>query len=120
MAYPVFPDYAEFLLDDYQIDPVTNIDRTEFEDGYIKQDPINSRQRYRSPVRYRLHTLAEQLAFETWRVSDLRFGALWFQWYDPVYHVERRARIEQGKLDYTPLTDRFDEWTVAFTIEYWG
>ncbi|RZS86077.1 hypothetical protein [Pigmentiphaga kullae] len=119
MAYPTFPDYPEFLVDNYKLQPADNVDRTEFEDGYVKQDPLNTRQRYEVPVQYRLHTQAEQLAFESWRRQALRSGALHFEWYDPVYHELRRARIVGGTVEYTPLTDRFDEWTVSFSLEYW-
>lgn len=119
MAYTSFPAYAVFMMDGYAIEPVDGVERTEMEDGYVQQGPANSRTLYQQELTYRLRSNADRDAFEAWRVANGR-GALHFAWPDPADGVTKRARIVGGKVRYAPLTKtRVDEWTVAFTLEYY-
>jgi len=123
MAFTTFPTYAQWLLDGYQVAPTGGVERTEMDDGYVHQAPIQSLSRYEQPLTYRLASLADMEAFETWRRVDLRNGALYFAWPDVAYPSGtkvRRARIMEGKVIYKLLTDRMDEWTVAFNLEYYA
>ncbi len=119
MTYTSFPDYAEFLMDGFQEQVNPSVIRTDFEDGYSKQDAPNSQQAVTVPVRYRLQTAQRKHDFEQWRQVDLRLGMLWFEWIDPSNGLARRARIVKGAVTYTPQTDRFDEWQASFSLEYW-
>ena len=123
MAYSTFPAYAEVLLDGYELRATANVERSEMEDGYVHQAPGNSLTRYELPLAYRLASLANKEAFETWRRHTLRNGALWFEWIDPANPLgttRRRARIVKGEVNYKPLTNRFDDWQVGFVLEYWA
>ena len=123
MAYTRFPAYAQFLTDDYGITSGGDIDRDEMEDGYIQQVPKHSLGRHEQALTYRLASVAHKDAFETWRSVDLANGARYFAWPDPADrtgHTLRRARIVSGQVAYKSLTDRLDDWTVAFTLEYWS
>lgn len=122
MAYTTFPAYAQFLLDGYGIKAGGGVSRDEMDDGYTQQQPKLSRTLVTVPLTYRLTSLEDQESFERWRRDDLANGSLFFAWPDPrpsVLQVVRRARIVKGDVEYEPLTNRMDDWTVAFTLEYY-
>lgn len=120
MALPVFPAYAQFVLDGFKPKREKNLQRTEFEDGYIKQDPVNSRRSTSTPVKYLLRSQEHKVAFDAWIEVELGFGARWFKWLNPETGAVVRARIREGVVEYEPLTTRMDEWAATFTIEYWS
>lgn len=120
MTMPVFPAYAQFVRDGFKPQREKNALRTPFEDGYIKQAPINSRRLTSAPVKYLLRSEDDRLAFDAWIERELRFGTAWFAWIDPMGGATRRARIRDGEVEYEPLTNRFDEWAATFVIEYWS
>lgn len=123
MAYTQFPAYAQFLLDGYTAKSGSALERTEMADGYIEQTPRNTRARTERMVTYRLGSLADRNAFEAWRREALSDGALHFAWPvpdDPTGATLRRARIVGGEVTYTALTNRLDDFTAAFTVEYWS
>lgn len=123
--YSAFPEYAQVMLDNFELQPAPNVERTEFDDGFIGQAPRNSLTRYELQLTYRLSSAGHKIAFETWRRETLRDGALHFAWVqpthpaDPDFAVPRRARIVGGKVTYKPLTDRFDDWSASMTLEFW-
>lgn len=120
--YTTFPSYAQFLLDGFTEQAGNELERTQMADGYIEQAPGNSRSRTERNVTYRLASLQEKAAFDLWRRIDLRDGALHFAWplpEDPMGATVVRARIVTGKVTYTALTNRLDEYSAAFTVEYW-
>lgn len=118
MAYTAFPDYAQFLMDGYSIETFDGASRDQMEDGYTHQAPANSLTRYEASLKYRLASPARKDAFEAWRVGNGQ-GMLHFAWPDPDSGTIRRARIINGKVNYSPLTkSRVDEWIAAFTVEY--
>lgn len=123
MAFTTFPAFAQFLIDGYLTKAGGGLERTEMADGFIEQLPKNSRCRTERSVTYRLASLEERDAFEAWRRDDLRQGALYFAWpvpEDPSGATVRRARIVNGEVTYTALTDRLDDFSVAFSIECWN
>lgn len=124
MAYTRFPDYAQLVFEtDYTLRPVGGVERTEMEDGFIEQAPVQSLARYELPLTYRLDSLARKQQFEAWRKTDLALGARFFAWpdiEDPSGATLRRARIVGGAVDYKAITDRLDEFMVSFTLEYWA
>lgn len=120
--YTTFPSYAQLLLDGLTETAGNDVERTEMSDGYVEQLPGNTRSRTERTPTYRLASLDEKVAFELWRRVDLRDGALHFAWplpEDPTGATVVRARIMTGKVTYTPLTNRLDEFSVALTVEYW-
>lgn len=124
MAYTQFPNYAQLVFEsDYTVRPVGGVERTEMEDGFIEQVPIQSLTRYETELNYRLDSQARKLEFEAWRVKDLAMGTRFFAWpdvEDPSGGTLRRARIVGGSVTYKALTERLDEYSVSFSLEYWA
>jgi len=120
MPVPTFPAYAQFVRDGFEPEREANALRTPFEDGYVKQDPVNSRRLTSTSIKYLLRTMADKAAFDAWVEQDLRFGTYWFNWVNPETLATVRARIREGKVKYQPLTNRLDEWAATFTIEFWS
>jgi len=122
MAYTTFPEYAQFLTDDNQVAAAGGIERTEMDDGFITQTPIQSLARYELALTYRLMSRDDMESFEQWRRVDLALGALYFAWpdpYDPTGATLRRARIVNGAVTYKPLNTLLEDFTATFTLEYW-
>lgn len=123
MAYNQFPAYAQLVLeDDYEPQASGGVERTEMDDGFVEQVPIQSLARYELALSYRLFSQADKDAFEDWRRKDLRLGTAFFAWPDPEDPngtVRRRARIVGGSVAYRALTNRFDDYLATFTVEYW-
>jgi len=120
MTTPIFPSYAQFVLDGFKPKREKNTNRTPFDDGSIKQDPVNSRRVTSTSVKYLLRTPADKAAFDQWVELSLRFGAYWFVWTNPETSTITRARIRDGEVEYEALTSRMDEWAATFTIEFWS
>lgn len=123
MAYTRFPAYAQLILDDYSPRSAGGVERTEMEDGFIEQAPVQSLARYEVDLTYRLEGLERKREFEAWRAKDLRLGALFFAWpdvEDPSGATLRRARIVSGAVAYKALTNRLDDFLVSFTLEFWA
>lgn len=122
MAFTRFPDYAQWLADDYGVTSGGDINRDEMEDGYVQQSPKTSLGRHEIALNYRLKG-ADRDAFEAWRRVDLANGALYFAWpdvIDPTGATLRRARIVNGQVVYKPQNELLDDWMATFTLEYWG
>ncbi|POS08023.1 hypothetical protein [Burkholderia gladioli] len=123
MAYTTFPADAQFLLDDNQLQATAGVERTEMDDGYIEQVPVQSLARYEVTLTYRLHGQAARDEFERWRRVDLAQGARYFRWpdvYDTSGNTFRRARIVNGTVTYRPLNNLLMDFSVSFTLEYWA
>jgi hypothetical protein len=124
MAYTTFPTFAQLLLDDgYHPSAGGGVERTEMDDGFIEQRAVQSLARYEIELAYRLTSQADKDDFERWRREDLRLGSLYFAWpdpQDPSGATLRRARIVNGVAKYEALSNRFDEYRVTFTLEYWA
>ncbi|KEH15544.1 prophage tail length tape measure protein, partial [Medicago truncatula] len=87
------------LLDDTQLQATPGVERTEMDDGFIAQVPVQTLTRYEVTLTYRLSCPEDREAFEQWRSVDLAQGARYFAWpdiYDPSGTVVRRARIVNG------------------------
>lgn len=123
MAYTRFPDYAQLVLeDDYEPQAAGGVERTEMDDGFVEQVPIQSLARYEIALSYRLASQADKDAFEVWRRETLRLGTAYFAWpdpEDPTGATLRRARIVSGEVAYKALSNRFDDYLASFTLEYW-
>lgn len=122
MSIPVFPAYAQFLLDDHQMQATSGVDRTGMDDGYIAQVPIQSLTRYELALTYRLCGPDDRDAFETWRRVDLVQGARYFAWpdvYDESGSTVRRARIVNGTVTYKPVNALMYDFIASFTLEFW-
>ncbi|KWH38532.1 hypothetical protein WL99_32880 [Burkholderia cepacia] len=122
MAYTTFPNYAQLLLDDTQLQAMPGVERTEMDDGFIAQVPVQTLTRYEVTLTYRLSCPEDREAFEQWRSVDLAQGARYFAWpdiYDPRGTAVRRARIVNGAVTYKLLDRLLENHSVSFTLEFW-
>lgn len=123
MAYSKFPDYPQWMMEGYAVKVTGGVNRDEMDDGFIQQQPLRTRSLMTIPVMYWLHSQDELDAFEKWRREDLYNGSAFFAWPDPrdaSGGLVRRARIVSGEVEYAPMTNRLDEWTVQFNLEYYA
>ncbi len=122
MAYTTFPSYAQLLLDENQLQATPGVERTEMDDGFIAQTPVQTLTRYEVNLTYRLRSAEDREAFEQWRRVDLAQGARYFAWpdiYDPTGTAVRRARIVNGAVTYKLLDKLFENFSATFTLEFW-
>jgi hypothetical protein len=117
------PDYATILLEGYRERVVPALLRSEFEDGYVRQDAPISRRRVERDVRIRLCGLEALQQFKCWLRDDLRNGAAWWTMYDPVEQKDVRCRFVGGDLTFTTPRQVFASgvgiWFAEGVIESW-
>lgn len=119
-----FPSYPTLNFSGHTYSPQVAVQRTQFEDGAVRQHMYVSRNLVRRRVEYTLCDADDFLQFRFWVRDDLRRGALWFMWRDPLREKEgstelTRARIVEGKVEYTPLEATLGMWTASFELEHW-
>jgi hypothetical protein len=123
MAYSSFPSYAQFLTTSYEETMSGGVERSETDDGFVQQVPLQSLGRVEIMLTYRLPSEQAKADFEAWRRQTLANGALHFEWTHPqgwAGDVKYRARMVGGKCKYTPLNNRLDDWQVSFALEYFA
>jgi hypothetical protein len=124
MAITTFPDYASLQFEGHSYEPQQIVQRTQFEDGSVRQHMYASRNLVRRQVRYTLCTAGDFKSFRDWVRDDLCRGARWFMWNDPVKEREGstglvRARIVDGQVKFSPFEESLGVWFADFTIEHW-
>jgi hypothetical protein len=123
MAIQSLPGYATLLLSGYAEKLTPSMLRTEFDDGYIRQDARVSRRRISRRATRRLCSLDAVRDFKCWLRDSLGNGALWFTYADPVEGRQLRARFVNGEFTFTPTAQVQSEganvWTAACEIESW-
>jgi hypothetical protein len=123
MAIQTLPEYAQMLFEGYseQIDPPMS--RTEFEDGYIRQDAKITRRRIVRNATLKICSLEDLQAFKCWLRDDLGNGAWWFLMYDYVEQRQLRCRFVDGAFLFKPVNQvqptAHNVWTADCTIESW-
>lgn len=116
---PSFPSNGELLLP-YGETPESAVLRTEMESGPAKQAMVRTRQSIGRPVSYRFSS-ANYIAFKTWYRDDIKRGALWFDWRDPLNDKLKQARMVGGVYEaqaYDPGQGPLS-YDVTFQIETW-
>ena len=123
MAIQALPSYVQLLLEGYSEAIVPPLLRSEFDDGYVRQDAQISRRRIERSSTLRICSVEDLQAFKCWLRDDLRNGALWFTYYDPVEQRTLRARFVSGEMRFVPrarvLADTTNIWTATCAIESW-
>jgi hypothetical protein len=115
-----FPTYAVLLRDGFKVRRNSAVTRTEFEDGFTKQQKRWSRVLVSRDVVYGFSTKANYLAFLTWFNVDINRGASWFDWPDPTTGIVIQARIASGALEEeVPFEPTLEKWSIKFVIEAW-
>lgn len=95
---PTWPNYATIQLDGYAEQREAALKSTEMESGPPKVVRMRSRVMVRRPVVVRFKTKIDYLSFITWFQADIKHGALWFDFTDPLTKSIRQARIKDGAL----------------------
>lgn len=117
---PTWPAYAAILFDGYAEEPEPAVIRTEMESGPAKQAMVRSLVTIQRPVKALITSNADYQSFMTWFRTDIKRGALWFDWTDPVDGQVKQARIVGGKIDPRPQRKDMSRWHIGLRIETWG
>lgn len=102
----------------YTTAPQPSIRRTPMSDGLSKQAKRYQRTLDQHSVEY-LMTNAQYLAFRTWWENTVEFGALWFDFVDPITDATIDGRIVGGSYSSTPYTASQSYWVVSMAVETW-
>ncbi|MGV0982336.1 MAG: hypothetical protein ACOYB0_08250 [Polynucleobacter sp.] len=115
---PTFPHDRLTLIFErgYTVEPDPRLAPIEFEDGYTAYRPTASRVPHRRKLKYRACTKADAQFFREWHRTELRQGAFFFLWRDPVSSEYRRARIMGGAYQMTASNSRLDAWIIEFEL----
>jgi hypothetical protein len=116
-----FPTYASVLADGYEERPAAAVDRSQMDDGMVKQLQTKSRVLVSRPVSCKFFSLADKNSFMTWFRTTVHYGADWFNWVDKGDGATKLARIVGGKMTVTPVPGtQLTCWIAAFTLETWS
>jgi hypothetical protein len=119
---PAWPTYAKILIEGFAEQRESGVKVSDMESGPPKVVLIKSRVMVTRPVKVLLISTADYLAFVDWFRGDIKQGVMWFDWYDPVAKVTKKARIKAGELGAAaPLaTIKKDAgWLVTLNLETW-
>jgi len=115
-----FPNYGKHILAGFSEAPQSPVQRTEMEDGFVKESEIKSRVMVPRDVNY-FFTLAEYANFKIWFKAEAR-GGLFFDWTDPIDGAVKQMRLVSS-LYSTKFTSQGDGAElgaqVSFTLEGW-
>lgn len=115
-----WPSYAKFLADGFTVRRESALQRSDMETGPAKQARIRSRVLVQRSGSVLLESKADYLAFVAWFAGDVKEGAAWFDWTDPVDGALKSARIAASDgLEQSPLA-ALRAWRVRLSIETWG
>lgn len=112
-----FPLYAKLLRAGYSEEPDYGVLRTEMDGGIAKQYARRSMPIVAREAQIKVSNKADKLAFDEWAKTDLKGGAGWFTWTDPISGQSKQARIVGGKYQWTS-PGRI--WVAACQIETIG
>lgn len=116
------PSYVSVILDGYKEKIEPTMLRTEFDDGYVRQDAKISRRRIVRSVRLRLCSVQQVRDFKCWLRDNIGNGAYWFNFFDHTEGRTMRARIVNGDVEIMPtqqLSDGLNVWLVDCEFESW-
>ena len=115
-----WPKNAEVMADGFSIDRDALTARSEMESGPPKQFQIRTRGMVRRNVRVLMSSLANYQSFILWFKRDIRAGADWFWWVDPISKSKTEARIVSGITKEEQLAPGIrTHWVVTMTVESW-
>lgn len=120
MTTPTFPSYAKLISKGFGHDRPSALQRTQAENGFVKQAKVKSRVLVARNVVYAIDTLSDYNSFMAWYRDDINYGATWFDWTDPVDSTTKSSRIVDGTLKDTPLNGALIRWEISMRIETWS
>jgi hypothetical protein len=114
------PVYVKILLDGYKHERESALLRTGMESGPPKQAKIKSRVMVSRTCNLYLDSKNDFEAFELWYSEDLKEGANWFTYFDPVSGLTKTARFVGGGYSASPKGSVYGSWVISTKIETWG
>lgn len=116
-----FPSIGRLQLEGFSETPDSGLERSEFENGAVKQTETISRGLLSLPVVY-LFSAAEMATWRTFWRDTLHRGSDWFNWNDPRVGEARLTRIVGGAYQADAFTESDGaplSWRVAMRFEQW-
>jgi len=120
MTTPTLPSYAKLLRSGYQHQRESALLRTDMESGPPKQVMVRSRVMVTRTVSIYIPTKADFEAFELWYSGEIKEGALWFTYFDPVSQSTKLARFVGGGYSARLRGNVYGAWVISAKIESWG
>ena len=114
-----FPDYADIIAGGYGLGRDPDVERTNFEDGFIVQEKRFTSALRTRQVRGLLQSDADLLRFKAWAETEAH---TWFAWTDTEDGVSRQVRVRggQGGISYVARTVRNRRrWEISLVLEGW-
>lgn len=115
---PAWPDYARVAADGYGLSSGTDVERSEFDDGLIRQERRFSSALRERRVRGFLVSDADLVRFQGWARES---AYTWFDWRDTEDGMTRSARVRGGAggIEYTArVADNGTRtWDFELTLE---
>ena len=90
---PAWPDYPNVEADGYGLGRDPDVERTEFDDGLVRQEKRFSGALRTRQVRGWLASDADLVRFEAWAEENAH---TWFDWTDTEDGVVRQVRVRNG------------------------
>lgn len=113
-----WPDYARVVAPDYGVREAETTERTQFEDGGLRQARAFTNAFTIRQIVAVLDNDADRIRFRTWAASHAHE---WFSWADPDDGVLRRVRVVGGAggIDYRAVVSpsRTRNWRARLTLE---
>ena len=113
----VWPDYARIVAPGYGLGVANDVERTPWDDGYVRQARIYTETQDRREVRAIVPS-ANVVTFRTWLKANAH---AFFAWTDPQDGTSRQARVVGGyggvSLIQTAVAGSAPIWEARFTLE---
>lgn len=120
MTTPSLPNYARLMRDGYKHQRESALLRSDMESGPPRQARIKSTPMVTKTCTIYLGSKVDFESFEDWYVNELKEGALWFTYLDPVSESTKMARFVGGGYEATPRANIHGSWLISAKIESWG
>jgi hypothetical protein len=114
-----FPAYAKLKFAGYAKARASALQRTQMEDGMVKQARTLSRVLVTRSVVLTFDSYADYSAFIAWYNVNLNRGADWFNRTDPEDGQVKITRIATKLDKETPVRRTLDRWDIAANLESW-
>lgn len=111
------PSYAVILFKGTNnIKRKPNINRTEMNDGFIKQFSVAGRSLKTMGLEI---GVCSQANYDAWCEFERANAAKWFMFQDPADKQFKRARIVNGETEHEAQETTYQSWVIKCNIEMW-
>lgn len=120
MTTPILPSYVKILLEGYGHERESGLMRSDMESGPAKQVKFKHKVMITRTCNLYIESYELFEQFQDWFANDLKEGALWFTYQDPISQNNTLARFVGGGLKASPRSNAQRSWVVTTKIESWG